>query len=300
MSPVLLLALPAALPAADVTAAVHASDAGRHTVQEGETVYDLAQRYGTTVAAIAAANGLADASLILPGQTLTIPSGTTSASSGSASGGGASGSYTVRRHAARDRCGHGDERLGPRRRQWDFRRLLHLPGPVAAPVRGPRARPPSVPPRRRAVTPSGDALSGIATSTGSTVAAIAKASGISPSAYLQVGQVLTIPSRTDRGDSGSSGASSGASSWADTMPSRSEIRDLILRHGQRVRRRPAPRPRDRVAGIGWQQGVTSSVGAIGAMQVMPQSGEWAGSLIGRTLDLRDARGDPPASSSCGS
>lgn len=291
MSPVLLLALPAALPAADVTAAVHASDAGRHTVQEGETVYDLAQRYGTTVAAIAAANGLANASLILPGQTLTIPSGTTSASSGSASGGGASGSYTVRA---------GDTLSGIAAATGTSVSALAAANGISAdsfiyPGQSLRlSGSTGTTPKRPASTTgsytvrAGDTLSGIATSTGSTVAAIAKASGISPSAYLQVGQVLTIPSRTDRGDSGSSGASSGASSWADTMPSRSEIRDLISATASAYGVDPRLALAIGWQESGWQQGVTSSVGAVGAMQVMPQSGEWAGSLIGRTLDLRDA------------
>jgi N-acetylmuramoyl-L-alanine amidase len=40
---------------------------------------------------------------------------------------------------------------------------------------------------------------------------------------------------------------------------------------------------------GWQQSVTSSVGAIGAMQVMPSTGEWVSKyLVGRPLDLRKA------------
>jgi LysM repeat protein len=40
---------------------------------------------------------------------------------------------------------------------------------------------------------------------------------------------------------------------------------------------------------GWQQSVVSSVGAIGAMQVMPGTGEWVSKyLVGRPLDLRKA------------
>jgi LysM repeat protein len=143
---------------------------------------------------------------------------------------------------------------------------------------------------------SGDTLSGIAASTGSTVAAIAKASGISPSSFLQIGQRLTIPTRTDRGDSGSTtsgtttttGAAPGSSEWADTMPSRSEIRDLISATASAYGVDPRLALAIGWQESGWQQGVTSSVGAVGAMQVMPQSGEWAGSLIGRTLNLRDA------------
>jgi LysM repeat protein len=44
-----------------------------HVVQRGEYLSMIAQRYGTTTAAIAAANSLSNPSLIYAGQTLTIP-----------------------------------------------------------------------------------------------------------------------------------------------------------------------------------------------------------------------------------
>jgi LysM repeat protein len=55
-----------------------------HTVQRGETTYSIARRYGTTVEAIAQANGLLNPSQIFTGQQLKIPtSGGTSSSSSS-------------------------------------------------------------------------------------------------------------------------------------------------------------------------------------------------------------------------
>jgi soluble lytic murein transglycosylase-like protein len=39
----------------------------------------------------------------------------------------------------------------------------------------------------------------------------------------------------------------------------------------------------------FRQNVTSPAGAIGTMQVMPTSGEWASQLVGRPLDLRKAQ-----------
>lgn len=44
-----------------------------HVVQVGDTLYSIAIRYGTSVDAIARANGLADATQIYAGQELTIP-----------------------------------------------------------------------------------------------------------------------------------------------------------------------------------------------------------------------------------
>jgi len=45
-----------------------------HIVQPGETLTRIASRYGTTISAIVAANGIADPSLILVGRRLAIPS----------------------------------------------------------------------------------------------------------------------------------------------------------------------------------------------------------------------------------
>ncbi len=46
-----------------------------HVVQRGESLLTIAARYGTTWQAIAAANNLANANFIFPGQRLTIPTG---------------------------------------------------------------------------------------------------------------------------------------------------------------------------------------------------------------------------------
>ena len=45
-----------------------------HVVQRGENLFRIALRYGTTVQAIASANGIANPALIRAGQTLKIPS----------------------------------------------------------------------------------------------------------------------------------------------------------------------------------------------------------------------------------
>lgn len=48
-----------------------------HVVAWGETLYSIARRYGTTVDAISAANGLSDPTRIYAGQRLTIPTAST-------------------------------------------------------------------------------------------------------------------------------------------------------------------------------------------------------------------------------
>lgn len=62
----------AAAPAADYPSASGASSV-RHTVQEGETIWQLAKRYGTDASIVAAANGIAPDAVLRVGQVLVIP-----------------------------------------------------------------------------------------------------------------------------------------------------------------------------------------------------------------------------------
>ncbi|WP_256999580.1 muramidase family protein [Microbacterium sp. SZ1] len=62
---------PAAAPAAPVSAPTAPAGAS-HVVVSGDTVFGIAQKYGTTVDAVLAANGLTRASVIHPGQTLAV------------------------------------------------------------------------------------------------------------------------------------------------------------------------------------------------------------------------------------
>jgi len=46
-----------------------------YTIQQGDTLFSIARRFGTTVSAIQAANSLGTSTLIFPGRTLAIPQG---------------------------------------------------------------------------------------------------------------------------------------------------------------------------------------------------------------------------------
>jgi LysM repeat protein len=73
---------PAVLPTAAV---VTADSSGTHTVRPGETLSAIAVRYGTTTAALAAANDLADPDRIQAGTHLRVPSSVSSRSTGAPS-----------------------------------------------------------------------------------------------------------------------------------------------------------------------------------------------------------------------
>lgn len=67
--------------------------AGRHIVQRGETLSQIARRYNTTVAELQRLNNLANASLIVAGQVIQLPSSATGG--GTSTGGGQM--YVVKR-----------------------------------------------------------------------------------------------------------------------------------------------------------------------------------------------------------
>ncbi|MGQ9890166.1 MAG: LysM peptidoglycan-binding domain-containing protein [Aggregatilineales bacterium] len=75
-----------------------ASGTCTHTVVRGDNLFRIALRYGSTVEAIAAANGITNISLIRVGQVLTVPNCTTGGGAGVVppSGGGVGRPYTVR------------------------------------------------------------------------------------------------------------------------------------------------------------------------------------------------------------
>jgi LysM repeat protein len=60
-------------PAPSPTATPIPSGTRRYTVKSGDTLSAIAARFGTTVAAISAANNITDPRLIRPGQVLIIP-----------------------------------------------------------------------------------------------------------------------------------------------------------------------------------------------------------------------------------
>ncbi|MDR5683343.1 MAG: peptidoglycan DD-metalloendopeptidase family protein [Armatimonadota bacterium] len=64
-----------------------------YTVSEGDTLWDLARRFGTTVEAIASASGVSESQFLRPGQRLQIPVGGRTAAGAAAT---APSTYTVR------------------------------------------------------------------------------------------------------------------------------------------------------------------------------------------------------------
>ena len=275
-----------------------------YVVRSGDTLGGIAARRHVGLAALLKANRLSVRSVIHPGQKLRIP--------GAAARVGASRpaaapkpratttAYRVRSGdtlsaiATRTRTPlktlYSMNRLGPRS-------LIH-PGQVlkvrgTAPVR-------AAAPRTAAYTVrAGDTLSAIAVRTGSTVAALVKTNRLRNGNQIAVGQRLRVPvkgapkatsNNTFAGRTYPSAivnaANRNRSHLARTaVPSRAQTRAMIVS----TARRHGVDPRLALA-VGWQesgwnQRQVSVANAIGVMQVIPSSGEWASQMAGRRLNL---------------
>jgi LysM repeat protein len=249
------------------TSSAGSSGGQSYVVRAGDTVSEIALRTGSTVGAIVAANGLNAQALIMVGQRLTIPA-------------------------------PGAERAGA------------PPTPAAEPA---GAAPPAAPPQQATRTHTvvaGDTVWDIARSTGSTVAAIVAANGLDSSALIRIGQRLTVPpagaagagatpssprplvgntfaGRTYPGTTVAAANANKATLMARPVPSREEMRGLIARIAAEMGVDPSLALAVGYQESGFDQRAVSPANAIGAMQVIPSSGEWASGLVGRPLDLLD-------------
>lgn len=274
---------------APLTAARHLAAArdGSHTVRSGDTVYDIAAGYGVSAEAIVRANSLSDGGRwIMPGQTLRIPgSGFSSTTPSPAAQGSSSssrpsgGSVTVR---AGDTLSHIAVRHGVSvsalvsANSISNSRLIH-PGQVLT-------------------LPGGASSSGSSRSTSSGDASSSGASRTLDRPYDEstIGNLKSGESVPDTflhyrySDGIARSAAANREYLAGvSVPDRAEIRRMITDAAERHGVDPALVLAVAYQESGWNHSAVSPANAIGAMQVIPSSGEWASSLIGRELNLLD-------------
>lgn len=222
-----------------------------YVVQPGDTLSDIADRFGISVDALVALNGLSDPERIVAGQMLRLRADDLSASSG------ATRTYRVQ---PGDTLWEIAQAFGVPRE--DIARLndlgdghllpagltLQIPAAIVSSGSGSSGA------SRTYVVASGDTLSSIAEAYGVTVASIRDASGLS-SDLIRVGQVLSIPSYS------LPQLSKQAASALQQAAAESEVDPYLLMALSLME-------------SGWQNHVVSSTGAIGLMQVMPDTAEW--------------------------
>lgn len=221
--------------------------AATHTVVRGDTVWALARAHGTTVAAIVAANSLDSRATILIGQMLTIPGST----------------------AAR----------------------------AAAPA------PPAAPAATHSVV-RGDTVSALARTYGSTVDAIVAANSLDSRATILIGQTLTIPGASSSAPtSGLVGSTFAGRTYpsatvaaanqnkaallAMSTPSKADMQAMVASVARELGVDPALAQAVAYQESGFNHASVSPANAIGTMQVIPTSGEWASDIVGRQLNLLD-------------
>ncbi len=242
-----------------------------YTVQRGDTLSHIALRTTATSRQIMAANGLGPSSILRPGQVLRIPGTSTAAPTASPS------------------------------------------TPAPAPPPGPAAttaKPTTVTSTAYQVS-RGDTIERIASRTGASQASLIKANGLTAPYLIKVGQVLQVPQVAPAASPTPSAANTFAGrtypqSTVDRAtasraaikkagaPSRQEMRSIIEATAVRYGVDPKLALAVGYQESGWDHRQVSVANAIGAMQVIPSSGQWASSLVGQQLDLIQARDNATA------
>lgn len=181
--------------------------AATHEVRRGETLSSIAQRYGTTVQALVRANHLSDPNFIVAGTRLVVGPGGATASS------------------------------------------AHEVAP-------------------------GETLWSIAQRYGTTVQALAKANRLDDPSLILSGSTLRVPSGR-----AVTVAATGIEGLLETSAARHGVDTSLVKAVAYNE-------------SGWQQRVTSSAGAIGVMQVMPDTADFVNQVLGGgSLDVRSSAGN---------
>jgi LysM repeat protein len=209
-----------------------------HVVQPDETLWGIAVRYETTVAALVEANQIPNPSLIRIGQTLAIP------------------------------------------------QLAPSPAP---PTGAPASPAPA--PIREHVVQAGETLWAISRLYGTTVEALVEANLLANPSFIRTSQRLVIPgapasASTPRAVTNSSMPSD----MAAKVEQRTEARGIVLEAANEF---GVPGPFVLAVAwheSGWQPGVVSRAGAVGIMQLMPDTADWvAGSMLHEASAIDDPR-----------
>lgn len=227
------------------TAAAPVRGQSHYTVQRGDTLSHIALATGTTVAQLRAANGLSD-SRITAGQTLVIPS--PGAATPAAPATAAGGNHQVQRGQSFDSIARA--------------RGLRTADLVAAN--------PGVDPRRLQA--------------GQTIA-IPGAGSPAPASSAASAVPNTFAGRTYPEETVRSANVNKQSLHERDVPGRDQMREIIAQAARSNGVDPALAVAVAHQESGFNMRAVSPANAVGAMQVIPSSGEWASRMAGRPLDL---------------
>ncbi|MFN2186098.1 MAG: LysM peptidoglycan-binding domain-containing protein, partial [Anaerolineae bacterium] len=222
------------IPGSGGSVASQSGASGAYTVQRGDTLYSIATRHGTTVAALVQANGLGSY-LIYVGQRLVIPGAASSGPTQSGASQAASGgTYTVRRGdtlsaiAAR----YGTTVAAVMQANGLLSSLIYTGQRLTIPGVGSSGTASTSPAQSGAgqayTVQRGDTLYDIAVRHGTTVPAIMQANNLY-SSIIYVGQRLVIPGAGSSGAASSGTATGGGKRIVVDL---SEQRMYVYQNGQ--------------------------------------------------------------------
>lgn len=268
------------------------SSSGSHTVQPGENLGSIAARYGTSARALAQANGITNPDMVVAGTRIRVSgvAATSSSSSESTSGGG----HTVQ---PGENLGSIAARYGTTTQAIALANGINDPNMVVA---GRTLRVSGLPRMTNAslstssssggsghTVQPGENLGAIAARYGTSAQAIAKANGIANPNMVVAGTRLSIPastSGTSVNTTGMTPITAQTAGWGG-HPSRDQVAAMINQSAANYGVDPALVRAIAWQESGWWQGARSSVGAVGVMQLMPDTARWLGpAVLGRSID----------------
>ncbi|MET3204232.1 LysM repeat protein [Arthrobacter sp. UYEF6] len=264
-------AAPAPAPAAP-TAAAPANAGGSYTVKSGDTLGAIAAQHNVSLSDVFSWNGLNMRSIIYPGQKINVGAGAAAAPAAAVQ-------------------------------------------PTSAPAApAPVAPAPAPAPGGSYTIKAGDTLSAIASRHGVKLADILAANKLSMTTVIYPGNKLVIPGASIQPASSTPAAPAApaapliASSFlgftypaavvssanenkallnAAPVPSRAEMRTIVADTARQLGVDPTLALAFAQQESGFDQRAVSPANAIGTMQVIPSSGQWASDLVGRKLNLLD-------------
>lgn len=301
-----------------VTIAAESSAPAVHRIEAGDTVSSIAARYGLSLDEVLRVNNLQSSSLIFAGEELRLPTGGTSAPEAAPSA--PSGTYTVQAGDTLSgiAASHGvslDSVLAANSLTLTSiirpGQEITLSGGSAASAPA-AAAPASAGPAAGHTVAAGDTLTGIAASHGVSLTDLMSANGMDDSSVLYPGDVVVLPGAGVTTLSSAPVESAPADLVPSTflhytypdhvvadanvnkhalnaasVPSRADMQQIVAQTAVQMGVDPALAMAFSFQESGFDQRAVSPANAIGAMQVIPSSGEWASDLVGRQLNLLD-------------
>lgn len=291
-------------------AAYHApmqvSASGTYTVRPGDTLSGISARHGISLAAIFAANNMDMRTIIYPGQSINVgPAAAAPASSPApavpaAPAAAAPASVIVK---AGDTLSAIAARNGVSlaavlaANNLQMRSIIY-PGQTILLTATAPAAPVAIAPAVTSITPApagtthivkpGDTLSKIAAAHGVSLSSVLAGNGMSLKTVIYPGQKILIGA-SPAAPVNTPAPTPAPAPVASASPSSAQLKTMVADTARRMGVDPSLALAFAMQESGFRQNVTSSAGAIGTMQVMPTSGEWASQLVGRPLDLRNAQ-----------